>query len=263
MSLSCRDDDAELIRFLVDATGVGRITSVAARRTSQPQTVWTVTAKSDCLRLIEILDSAPLRGRKSLDYAIWSAAARWWIGRDPAERPAGRDWQPMAYLKHCLEKTKGYDPFSSPSIIDSIPGLEADWGDYLAGFLTAEGSLGIWRNGRRLFPALTVRIRLDDYELLQQLRCRAGVGRLYAERTPVRGRSPAAMWLVRRIDELPRLVEILDKHRLLGRKGVEYAAWRDAALMFTSSEDRDRVHARLEDLRTRLSDIRRYSTPRG
>jgi hypothetical protein len=221
-------------------------------------TVWNIGAKSDCLRLIQIPDAAPLRGRKSLDYAIWRAAARWWIGDDPSVRPAGRDWEPMAYLKQRLEEIKRYDPLGGPPPIDSLPGLHGDWGDYLSGFLTAEGSLGIVSNGRRLHPALTVRVRRDDYGLLQQLRSRTGVGRLYREQPPVNGRSPAAMWLVKRRDELSRLVQMLDKHPLRGRKAAEYAVWRTAALVFASRRDRARVWAELKRLRAQLVEARRY-----
>lgn len=259
MRIVCRDDDVALLHWLRDSTALGHVGYVKARGSSHPQAQWTVAAKSDCVRLSEILDSAPLRGRKSLDYAIWRAAVNWWVGPDATDRPARRDWQPMIYLKRRLHHCKRYAPDGCPAIIDTAPGLDGDWGSYLAGFLTAEGSMGILHNGDSLFPGLTVRLRLDDYGLLQQFRCRTGLGRLYIDRPRASWRSPVAMWLVRRADELPRLVQILDRHRLRGRKAREYAVWRDAALLFASNEPRSKIRSSLRALRGELADARRYS----
>jgi hypothetical protein len=56
-----------------------------------------IVSREDCLRVIEILDAAPLRGRKKADYAVWREFVTWWAARrhnDP--------WLPGAVLHHQL-----------------------------------------------------------------------------------------------------------------------------------------------------------------
>jgi hypothetical protein len=110
MALRVRDDDRALITSLARATRIGSVTRLRARATSKPQVDWRVVAKSDCIRLTEIVDAFPLRGRKSYDYAIWRAAVRCWIGDDPTRYENNRDWEPMRYLKVQLTAARRFDP---------------------------------------------------------------------------------------------------------------------------------------------------------
>lgn len=255
-----RADDTPLLESLHSETVLGTLLSRAARGRLKPQIEWKIVAKADCLRLIELLDAFPLRGRKSLDYAIWRAAAHWWIAGNPALRPAGRNWEPMRLLKGRLHAAKRYDPNGCVPVIDRSSGLGDDWGPFLSGFITAEGSLGVFRNGRRLVPTLTIRLRMDDYELLQQFRARTFVGRLYSERGSDR-QSPVAMWLVKRSDDLRLIVDQLDQHPLRGRRAREYAIWREAAMLYASNQPRRLVQARLPRHRVQLAEARRYRVP--
>jgi hypothetical protein len=93
--LNARDDDAALIHDIASRTRIGTVRWRPDRPTSRPQVSWTVVAKSDCRRLIELLYAYPLRGRKAGDFAIWAAAANWWIGSDSRQRRPAREWGPM------------------------------------------------------------------------------------------------------------------------------------------------------------------------
>ena len=149
MTLCVRDDDRTLVANLAKATRTGSVTSQAAHATSKPQVIWQVCAKSDCTRLIEILDTYPLRGRKSYDYAIWRAAVRFWVGDDPTRYEKNRDWEPMRYLKLQLSAARRFDPTRGPyEIREQHPPAKSDWNAYIAGLITADGSLTLVRNGR-------------------------------------------------------------------------------------------------------------------
>jgi len=258
LSLACRADDEPLLLDLAAATDLGTIGRIPARGSSHPQAVWTVCAKSDCRRLIEILDRYPLRGRKSRDYAIWRAAVNWWIGVDITRGYRNRDWAPMIDMKRRLEEQRRYASGVAPSIRDVHPGLAHDWAGFLAGFWTAEASMGIHRNGEGFIPKAHISVRADDQTLLRELQTRALVGTFYLSPGRPTSPSPCATWMIRRGGDLTALVAILDAFPPRGRKGREYAIWRQAALEFAGRAPRGRVRQRLSELRPQLAQARNF-----
>ena len=228
LTLSGRDDDADLIQELATSTRLGRVTRVAGRSTSRPRVRWSVVAKQDCRRLVELLHAYPLRGRKAGDFAIWAAAANWWIGADPTQRRPDRDRGPLPYLKERLAETKKFVSSRYTCLDTGGAGLSSDWPDYLAGFITAEGHLGLTATPSGvLAPRLTIRMRADEVPLIEQLRDRLQAGKLYG---PYHGpgRNPVTNWMILSREGLDRVVLVLDRHPLKGRKHLEYRLWRDA-----------------------------------
>lgn len=264
MTLCARDDDEELLRELANATRLGTITRHGARDGQRPQVTWGFGAKSDCLRMIEILNQWPLRGRKSLDFAIWSAAVEWWTLGDATRTVRFRDWTAMAYLKDQLETTRRFLPRERRCPEYSDPdGLEPDWIGYLSGLITAEATLGVHVNGAGLLPRLSVMLRRDDRPLLDELRRRTQVGRVYEETRVTQPRAPAASWHVRGRDELTAMVEILDLSRPKGRKGREYEIWREAVAVHAGRTPRRHRTAQLSKLRAALAAERAYRPHAG
>jgi LAGLIDADG endonuclease len=256
VEVNARSDDRGLIDALHRTTRLGRVTAVNARRSSRPQVSWGITAKSDCLRLVELLDRAPLRGRKSADWAIWRTAALAWIGDDPRCRRAAGDWEDLAYLAERLKSVKSFGAVNPPGRTDAL-GLDPDWIPYLAGFLTAEGCFGIYSNyGDRLRPVMRVNTRADDRPLLDELVARTRVGRTYAYPRRNYETSPVANWCVFSAADLRELVALLDGSPPLGKKGREYAIWRGAveALDLPRSD----AQPRLQALRAELAAARAY-----
>ena len=258
MSLTARDDDEALINQLAKTTRLGTVRRTADRPTSRPQVTWRVMAKSDCRRLMELLHAYPLRGRKGGDFAIWAAAVNWWIGSDATERRPSREWGPMPYLKERLGAAKRYDASLYTCIDSGPPGLSSDWSDFLAGFITAEGHLGMNRTTAGSFaPRLTVRLRADDEPLLGELRNRLDGGKI---RGPYSGRHPVLNWTIASRDDLLRTVAVLDEHPLKGRKQVEYRLWREAVGIYASDRARREQRGRLLTLERELKRARAYST---
>jgi hypothetical protein len=261
VAICARDDDQELIDELARATALGNVVRCPSHRRSRPQVNWRIHAKADCQRLIEILATSPLRGRKSHDYAIWRTAAEWWIAGDATTRPAHRDWTPMAYLRERLMEVKRYECASSPTI-DDPPGLAPDWLPYLAGFVTAEGHLSLNRpdpKSDRVSPKLTVRLRADDKPLLEQLQARTGVGRIYEYAR--KGGLPIVQWVIFNRLDLHRIVELLDASPPRGRKLAEYQLWREGVRICNDSLG-GKQPVEIRSIARRLKELRAYRPPK-
>jgi len=56
MSLALRDDDAALIMWLIERTGIGSFRPIAAQANSKPQFAWLVRTQADCRALVGMLD---------------------------------------------------------------------------------------------------------------------------------------------------------------------------------------------------------------
>jgi hypothetical protein len=110
---------------------------------------------------------------------------------------------------------------------------EAD-GGFVAGLIAGDGCFAIQPNngGSAWCCLLAVRLRADDTPLLARM-CRwSGVGKL----SPVSARAtsrPQTCWTVQRQADCLRMVSILDRHRLLGKKLGEYDIWRTAVAAWT------------------------------
>jgi hypothetical protein len=121
--------------------------------------------------------------------------------------------------------------------------LAADgFGHWLAGFIDGEGCFylrigdesrrGIRRN---LDIRFSVGVRDDDYEVLEEIVVRTGVGRLSRFR-PKSTSNPGARWAVSKFSDLRELIEILDRFPLRAKKRKDYAVWREAVLAYIALE---------------------------
>ncbi len=259
MRIAVREDDRGLLAELAAATRLGSLVKTRNRGAAAPQVAWAIQAKSDCKRLVEILDRYPLRGRKSHDYAIWRPAVDWWVGENAQVTRVRRDWAPMLYLKKRLSEVKRYEAGTSPRI-DDPPGLNGDWGGFFAGFFTAEGSLGIYAKGRRLWPRAAIRVRADDAPLLEELCNRTAIGRVYGPypNPPV---SPVVSWFAVSADDIHQLVWMLGFNPLKGRKGREFEIWRQAVELVDRNRSPKSAQGRLQRLKVQLEEARAYRAP--
>lgn len=113
-----RDDDSVLVRAVHKFLGVG---NTAVKRCERHHKYWSPRARNqlaltvvgkDCLRVVEVLDRAPLRSKKQREYIIWRRAVvdysthqtnRW---ADPSIKRL-RDARMRGY-KEGLEKVRQY-----------------------------------------------------------------------------------------------------------------------------------------------------------
>lgn len=108
-TLKVRDDDAPIIREIVERTGIGHTKPDLIRNGSKPAIIWVVQSKAECLKLIPLLDRYPLRAKKRRDYAVWREAVLYWVDAKRGNRWHGpRDWSRMIAYKAAIEAARAY-----------------------------------------------------------------------------------------------------------------------------------------------------------
>lgn len=119
LMLSLRMDDRPLLDHLMSATGLGfvkrkQVGPNSGRANEKPQATWQVHKKAELVRLVEILDTYPLRSKKARDYVIWREAVLLWASmrREYTGHPRGGrpyDWSRMAVLHDEIQAVRRYD----------------------------------------------------------------------------------------------------------------------------------------------------------
>jgi LAGLIDADG endonuclease len=241
-SVGIRDDDFGLLRDFQRITGLGSLARCPAQGNAAPQVAWNIASRVECAHLVEILDTYPMRGRKSLEFQAWADAIQAWT-KCPAGRPAAvRERIRLSRAAAHLATVRRY--VYPPRRL--LPGADDELGlrDYLGGFFTGEGSLTL--NQAR--PRVTVNLRADDRPLLELFASSTGLGKLYD--APACGTSrPSTRWVILRHDELSPAVALLNAASLRGRKREQFLAWRRAALeIATGSRNGDRPDRELIEL---------------
>lgn len=112
--INLRDDDGDLIRAIRDFVGVG---AVFVKRTDpnnplHRNQISVSVAGADCMRLVSIFDSHPLRSKKRFEYPIWREATVIYAanigGRWKPGVVAGRI-EKLSQLKTRLEAARRYE----------------------------------------------------------------------------------------------------------------------------------------------------------
>jgi hypothetical protein len=226
MSIRMRADDGRLLETLARRTKLGRTTAVPARRTSREQVDWSVFAKADCQRLVEILDGAPMLGRKAEQYAIWRKAVLRWVGQEVRGRLKPCDWTPFAVWKEELAQHKRYAEHRGP-IRDAGASTTGGWQPFLAGFATGVACFDIDHNGR---PRYTINLRAAEVPLLACFQRLSGLGRIYGPYARRGPGNPTARWVMTSSRETVGLIALFDECPPSGRKRLEYEVWAHAVL---------------------------------
>jgi hypothetical protein len=144
----------------------------------------------------------------------------------------------------------------------SLPTTDGDW---LAGFIDAEGCFQILPNNRGTtwICELAVLVRDDDAALLVDLHRSTGLG--HVRPVAARGRSkPQVRWKVQTKDECAAFAALLRKHPLRGRKRFDGDIWSEAVATWAASPRRMSAAdaARLTALADQLRQVRVYTGDR-
>jgi hypothetical protein len=87
MTINLRSDDRPLLELLAAETGLGKIYTTSAWRSSRPASRWIVGSRDQLPAAIALLRRAGLRGRKKREFAAWRAGALEFISAHRQERP--------------------------------------------------------------------------------------------------------------------------------------------------------------------------------
>jgi len=141
---------------------------------------------------------------------------------------------------------------------------------WFAGFLDGEGTFVIRAHvDKNTYSAVAaISLRDDDLAVLLRIKEALNMGTIHHHKYKARRSKPRAVWNVSKIDDLVRLVKILDSHPLRSKKSADYAIWREAVLEI-SGGSRNRVpgnravydRRRLEHLRRKLMAVKAYDAP--
>jgi hypothetical protein len=99
-----RADDAPLLAEFATRTRVGRLLHATATAERSAEASWTVRARDELQRLVEVLDLVPPRGRKAVHYELWREGVQLYSRRPPGYRSA------LADLQERLAAAKRYQP---------------------------------------------------------------------------------------------------------------------------------------------------------
>ena len=213
MSLRIRDDDQDLIEWLVAITGLGRLYRVPAYRTSRPQIGWTIDSQDECLELQRLLCRCGFHGRRAAELAIWTTALETWTRGHGMERRAA-----MNALRHRLAAARRFG--GGHRHVLPFTGSRRLWLGYITGLVSAEGCFQF--SGLR--PRFSMHVRQDDRPLLGLLASTTGLGRV-RDHTPAPPLNPSSTWTVGARAELTRLIALLREADLPGRKRAEMESW--------------------------------------
>jgi hypothetical protein len=245
MNLRLRDDDAELISWLRDRTGVGTLRRVAAQSTSMPQIEWRVDTQAGTRSLVELLSRFELRGRKRHEFEVWSAAVELWSSglADRAELARG--------LQREITGLRRFRPPAEADVVAVPESVEALRG-YLHGFLCAEGSFRLSRS----HTTLTIHLRQDDRPLLQMFASALGHGHLLDQRAYPPA-QPSSTWYVGRLGDAASMAKWLTPEELRGRKAAELEIWLQGVAERTEARAAGRA-PRMGDLLAAFRTAREY-----
>jgi hypothetical protein len=218
-SLSCsasvrlRDDDQDLLEWLVALTGLGALSRVPAQRTSRPQISWKVDSQADCAELIRLIADCGFHGRRAAEFGIWSTAVNaWQSGAGCARRARLRSLKEQLRIARTFgHGARAARPLSA--------GRQQTLG-YISGLVCAEGCFQL----STLRPRFSMHMRGDERPLLELLRDTTDCGRIY-DHTPAGPLNPSSSWIVVSHGDVERLAETLYQADLPGRKGTELEPW--------------------------------------
>jgi hypothetical protein len=249
VSVCVRDDDQNLLEWLVGTVGLGRLYRVPAHASSRPQIAWQIDSQADCLELRELLSRCGFHGRRAAELEIWSAALQVWTDGHGAQRRAT-----MRSHKRELEAARKFGA-GNPRAVPFSGSSRLRLG-YISGIVSAEGCFQFSREK----PQFAIHLRQDDRPLLELLASTTGLGRIYNHRAapPL---NPSTSWKVYARPELPALLTLLWEAELAGRKRIELETWA-VAVEELGSADRHHVHPREEILRLAAHQLRKLRTYR-
>lgn len=69
--LGLRADDVDVINFMKDELGFGKVYYRHHTKLGNPQFYYKVSTVEDCCKLIKVFDTFPLRSKKLKDYLVW------------------------------------------------------------------------------------------------------------------------------------------------------------------------------------------------
>jgi len=135
---------------------------------------------------------------------------------------------------------------------------------WLTGFIDGEGCFRIHKEKSGGYYAchFQLKLRADDYKILEKCRDYIGAGKLKEDRD--RGRSrPCIAWVIQSRSDCWILAEYLDKYSLRAKKRLEYKVWREALEYWTNMKRGNRWSgprdwSQMESYKSQIEKLREF-----
>ncbi len=159
----------------------------------------------------------------------------------------------LSVLAAHMEDLKRFGPAEGPTHLPDDDELALS---YLGGLFTGEGHIGLGEDRARAI----IKMRADDQPLLEEIRDRFGIGRVYVYPAYGPG-NPCAQWVVFSRDDLACAVSIFEQAALRGRKARQFEAWKQGVQHLVTAQATGSAieTAAFRDARRRLELASRYS----
>ena len=134
--------------------------------------------------------------------------------------------------------------------------------DWVAGLIDGEGSFWVRQPNKSSSFAcgMTLQLRADDREVLEEIRTFTGVGTIEDHNPPSarnRGVAPSVKWVVRRKADVQALARLLDG-RMHSKKKRDFELWAEAVDIHARSRYGDGMSERVLDIKRRMEEGRKY-----
>lgn len=146
--------------------------------------------------------------------------------------------------------------------------LDADFANWLAGFIDGEGCFYIHSARGTFKPTFRLKLRWDDKSILDEIARKTGLGYVKPVR-PSGRRSPQAEWIVITKRDCLLLVKILDAYPLRAKKQADFGIWKHAVNVWSQVRTRsagwhkgtirDPLQRKLASLKQALESVRHFS----
>ena len=135
---------------------------------------------------------------------------------------------------------------------------------WFVGLVEGEGCLfaSLWKNPAGQFQPqvlLSIRLRDDDTIIVKAIKERFG-GRIYKEKGRKPTHNPSIRWVGDSRIVLMRLVRVFDAYPMIGKKRLQYPAWRELVLLKQSGITQPLV-PRFRQLAAALKAGKKYEAP--
>ena len=139
-------------------------------------------------------------------------------------------------------------------------------GNYIAGFVDGEGCffVRLYKKKRKKWleipyytPEFSIKIREDDWHILQRIKHTIGCGKLIRKKEKHRHNRSVGFVVYKKLDLIEKVVPFFDKYPLQGKKKVDFNLWKEAVLMWKNNIHRTKDGVkRLEKIKEEINKFR-------
>lgn len=159
---------------------------------------------------------------------------------------------------HRRQRSHGKSPIPDPgntSFLPTLPEIDVQWMNWLAGFIDGEGCFLI--HAKEGCPSFALALRADDSAIIEEIQAKLEVGKVYGTKPAGRNSNPKTTYTICGV-ACWVLCQLLDRAPLRAKKSRDYAIWRRAVVIWTTTRFSPKRTSALLELKTAMEETRRF-----